>query len=79
MRCRHIRQSQLPSATDDLMAAGLGNSTRPTSSFMALWSAAMDTRMKAGDRCSPAAAQNGAAIGSLAAKVLSGDTARGSQ
>jgi uncharacterized protein (DUF1501 family) len=41
-----------------------------------LWSAAMDTRMKAGDPMQSGGGQNGAATGALAAKMLAGDGAR---
>ena len=67
-------QSQLPSPTDDLLS-------RVTALYASdqqlhgLWSSAMDTRMKAGDAME-AGGQNGAAIGSLAAKMLAGDGAR---
>jgi uncharacterized protein (DUF1501 family) len=68
-------QSQLPSPTDDLL-------TRVSALYASdqqlhgLWSAAMDTRMKARDQMGGGGAQNGAAIGSLAAKMLAGDGAR---
>lgn len=68
-------QSQLPSATDDLMAR-VSALYAPDQQLHGLWSAAMDTRMKAGDSVQSGGGQNGAAIGSLAAKVLSGDGAR---
>ncbi|MFL6720609.1 MAG: DUF1501 domain-containing protein [Sphingomonas sp.] len=67
--------SQLPSPTDDLL-------TRVSSLYAgdqqlhALWSAAMDTRMKAGASMQAAGGQNGAATGALAARMLSGDGAR---
>ena len=67
-------QSQLPSPTDDLL-------TRVSALYAGdqqlhgLWSAAMDTRMKAGDPMQ-GGGQNGAAIGSLAAKMLAGEGAR---
>ena len=67
--------SQLPSPSDDLMA-------RVTSLYEGdpqlheLWSAAMDTRMKAGDPMQGAGGQRGAATGALAAKMLLGDGAR---
>src|SRR5438067_4190639 len=68
-------QSQLPSPTDDLL-------TRVSALYASdqqlhgLWSAAMDTRMKAGDPMQGGGGQNGAAIGALAAKMLAGDGAR---
>jgi len=68
-------QSQLPSATDDLMAR-VSALYAPDQQLHGLWSAAMDTRMKAGNSMQSGGGQNGAAIGSLAAKMLSGDGAR---
>jgi len=68
-------QSQLPSATDDLMAR-VSALYAPDQQLHGLWSAAMDTRMKAGDSMQSGGGQNGAAIGSLAAKMLSGNGAR---
>jgi len=68
-------QSQLPSPTDDLL-------TRVSALYASdqqlhgLWSAAMDTRMKAGDPMQAGNGQNGAAVGALAAKMLGGDGAR---
>jgi uncharacterized protein (DUF1501 family) len=68
-------QSQLPSPTHDLL-------TRVSALYAGdqqlhgLWSAAMDTRMKAGDPMQAGGGQNGAAIGALAAKMLAGDGAR---
>lgn len=68
-------QSQLPTATDDLMG-------RVSALYAAdpqlheLWSAAMDTRAKAGDPMQASGGQNGSVIGSMAAKMLSGDGAR---
>lgn len=68
-------QSQLPSPTDDLL-------TRVSALYAGdeqlhgLWNEAMDTRMKAGDPMQRGGGQNGAAVGSLAAKMLSGDGAR---
>ena len=67
--------SQLPSPTDDLLA-------RVTSLYEAdpqlheLWTAAMDTRMKAGGPMQSGGGQRGAATGALAAKMLLGDGAR---
>jgi len=68
-------QSQLPSATDDLMAR-VSALYAPDQQLHGLWSAAMDTRKKAGNSLQSGGGQNGAAIGSLAAKMLSGDGAR---
>jgi uncharacterized protein (DUF1501 family) len=67
--------SQLPSPTDDLLA-------RVTSLYEgdpqlhALWSAALATRMKAGEPMQAGGGQKGAATGALAAKMLTGDGAR---
>jgi len=68
-------QSQLPSATDDLMAR-VSALYASDQQLHGLWNAAMDTRMKGGDSMQAGGRQNGATIGSLAAKVLSGDGAR---
>jgi len=68
-------QSQLPSATDDLMAR-VSALYASDQQLHGLWSAAMDTRMKAGDPMQAGGGQSGAAIGALAAKMLSGDGAR---
>jgi uncharacterized protein (DUF1501 family) len=67
--------SQLPSPSDDLLA-------RVTALYQAdqqlheLWTAAMDTRVKAGDTMQSGGGQRGAATGALAAKMLLGDGAR---
>jgi uncharacterized protein (DUF1501 family) len=63
--------SALPSASDGLLArvAGLYESDQQ---LHALWSAAMETRMTAGDLAS-GAGQNGAATGALVAKLLAGE------
>jgi uncharacterized protein (DUF1501 family) len=67
--------SQLPSPSDDLL-------TRVTSLYQsdeqlhALWTAAMDTRMKAGDSMQAGGGPKGAATGALAARMLTGDGAR---
>jgi uncharacterized protein (DUF1501 family) len=67
--------SQLPSPSDDLLA-------RVTSLYEGdpqlheLWTAAMDTRMKAGNPMQSGGGQRGAATGALAAKMLLGDGAR---
>ena len=68
-------QSQLPSATDDLMSR-VSALYAGDQQLHGLWSAAMDTRMKAGDTMGGGGGQNGAAIGALAARMLSGDGAR---
>jgi len=68
--------SQLPSPSDDLLTrvSALYESDRQ---LHALWSAAMDTRMKAGNPMQAAGGgQKGAATGALAAKMLLGDGAR---
>jgi len=67
-------QSQLPSPTDDLLAR-VSALYAGDQQLHGLWSAAMDTRMKAGDPVQ-GGGQNGAAIGALAAKMLAGDGAR---
>jgi uncharacterized protein (DUF1501 family) len=68
-------ESQLAKPTDDLLmrVSGLYASDQQ---LHGLWSAAMDTRMKAGDPMQAGGRQNGAAIGALAAKMLGGDGAR---
>jgi uncharacterized protein (DUF1501 family) len=68
-------ESQLAKPTDDLLmrVSGLYASDQQ---LHGLWSAAMDTRMKAGDPMQAGGGQNGAAIGALAAKMLAGDGAR---
>ena len=68
-------QSQLPGPTDDLMTR-VSALYASDEQLRGLWNAAMDTRMKAGDTMQSGGGQNGAAIGSLAAKMLSGDGAR---
>jgi uncharacterized protein (DUF1501 family) len=67
--------SQLPSPSDDLMArvTALYESDQQ---LHLLWTAAMETRMKAGDPMQAGGGQNGAATGALAAKMLGGDGAR---
>ena len=68
--------SQLPSPSDDLLArvAALYEGDQQ---LHALWTAAMDTRMKAGDPMQAGGGgQKGAATGALAAKMLLGDGAR---
>lgn len=67
-------QSQLPSASDDLMSR-VSTLYARDEQLHGLWSAAMDTRMKAGDPMQ-GGAQNGATTGALAAKMLAGDGAR---
>jgi uncharacterized protein (DUF1501 family) len=67
--------SQLPSPSDDLLArvTALYESDEQ---LHALWTAAMETRMKIGDPMQASSGQKGAATGTLAAKMLSGDGAR---
>lgn len=66
---------QLPSPSDDLLArvTSLYESDRE---LHALWSAAMDTRSKAGNAMQAGGGQKGAATGMLAAKMLLGEGAR---
>jgi uncharacterized protein (DUF1501 family) len=66
--------AQIAKPTDDLLTrvAALYASDQQ---LHGLWSAAMDTRMKAGDPMQ-GGGQNGAAVGALAAKMLSADGAR---
>jgi uncharacterized protein (DUF1501 family) len=67
--------SQLPSPSDDLLSR-VSALYDPDQQLHALWTAAMDTRMKAGGRMEAVAGQKGAATGALAAKMLLGDGAR---
>lgn len=67
--------SQLPSPTDDLMAR-VGALYEKDQQLHELWSAALDTRMKAGDSMQGGGGQRGAATGALAANMLLGDGAR---
>ena len=67
--------SQLPSPSDDLLArVGALYETDPQ--LHELWTAAIETRMKAGDAMQSGGGQKGAATGALAAKMLLGDGAR---
>jgi uncharacterized protein (DUF1501 family) len=63
--------SALPGASDDLMTR-VGKLYEGDVQLHGLWSAAMETRMTAGDLAS-GTAQNGAATGALAAKLLTGE------
>lgn len=63
--------SALPSASDDLMDR-VSRLYESDQQLHALWMAALETRMTAGD-LTAGAGQNGAATGSLAAKLLVGD------
>jgi uncharacterized protein (DUF1501 family) len=62
--------SALPGASEDLMTR-VGKLYEGDQQLHGLWNAAMETRMTAGDLAS-GTAQNGAATGALAAKLLSG-------
>jgi uncharacterized protein (DUF1501 family) len=64
--------SSLPGASDDLLAR-VSKLYENDQQLHRLWSAAMETRMSAGDLAA-AGGQNGAATGALAAKLLSGDS-----
>jgi len=64
--------SALPSASDDLLAR-VANLYESDAQLHGLWSAAMETRMSAGDLAATGG-QNGAATGALAAKLLTGDS-----
>jgi uncharacterized protein (DUF1501 family) len=64
--------SALPGASDDLMSR-VGKLYESDQQLHGLWNAAMETRMAAGDLAS-GTAQNGAATGALAAKLLSGES-----
>jgi uncharacterized protein (DUF1501 family) len=64
--------SALPSASDDLLAR-VSKLYENDQQLHMLWSAAMETRMSAGDLAA-AGGQNGAATGALAAKLLTGDS-----
>ena len=63
--------SKLPSPSDDLLAR-VGKLYEADQQLHALWNAAMETRMTAGDVSVTAAGQNGHATGELAAKMLAG-------
>src|SRR5437763_2011028 len=67
--------SQLPSPSDDLLAR-VTALYEDDQQLHALWSAALDTRMKAGDTMQAGGGQKGAATGALAAKMLSDQGAR---
>lgn len=61
--------SKLPQASDDLLAR-VSALYAPDQQLHALWAAAMETRMTAGDL---AGGRNGAEVGAIAAKLLAGD------
>jgi uncharacterized protein (DUF1501 family) len=67
--------SQLPSPSDDLLAR-VGALYESDQQLHALWTAAIDTRMKAGNAMQGGGGPKGAATGALAAKMLLGDGAR---
>jgi uncharacterized protein (DUF1501 family) len=67
--------SQLPSPSDDLLAR-VGALYESDQQLHALWTAAIDTRLKAGGGMQGGGGQKGAATGALAAKMLLGDGAR---
>lgn len=67
--------SQLPSPSDDLLAR-VGALYESDHQLHGLWSAAMDTRMQAGNSLQPGGGQKGVATGMLAAKMLLGDGVR---
>jgi uncharacterized protein (DUF1501 family) len=68
--------SQLPKPTDDLLAR-VGALYESDQQLHGLWTAAMETRMKAADQMSGGSGgQKGAATGALAARMLLGDGAR---
>ena len=67
--------SQLPSPTDDLLTR-VGALYEHDVQLHGLWTAAMETRMRAGGTMQAGGGQKGAATGALAAKMLSGEGAR---
>jgi len=67
--------SQLPSPSDDLLAR-VTSLYEGDQQLHALWSAALDTRMRAGGPMQAKGGAKGAAMGALAAKMLVGDGAR---
>jgi uncharacterized protein (DUF1501 family) len=67
--------SQLASPSDDLLTR-VGALYENDRQLHALWTAAIDTRMKAGNAMQVGGGQKGAATGALAAKMLLGDGAR---
>jgi uncharacterized protein (DUF1501 family) len=67
--------SQLPSPSDDLLAR-VGALYESDQQLHGLWTAAMETRMRAGGGMQAGGGQKGAATGALAAKMLTGDAAR---
>jgi uncharacterized protein (DUF1501 family) len=67
--------SRLPSPSDDLFARVAALYERDEQ-LHALWTAAMETRTKAGEAMPAGGSQRGAATGALAARMLLGDGAR---
>jgi uncharacterized protein (DUF1501 family) len=67
--------SQLPSPSDDLLAR-VSSLYENDGQLHALWTAALDTRMKAGDAMQAGGGQKGAATGALAAQMLGPDGSR---
>ena len=67
--------SQLPSPSEDLLAR-VSALYEGDPQLHDLWTAALDTRMKAGDPMQAGGGPMGAATGALAAKMLGGDGAR---
>ena len=67
--------SALPTPSDDLLAR-VSALYEKDHQLHELWSAALDTRMKAGDFMQAGGGRRGAATGELAAKMLLGDGAR---
>lgn len=67
--------SQLPSPSEDLLAR-VSALYESDPQLHELWSAALDTRMKAGNPMQAGGGPKGAATGALAAKMLLGDGAR---
>jgi uncharacterized protein (DUF1501 family) len=67
--------SALPSPSDDLLAR-VGALYQGDQQLHALWTAALDTRMKAGDAMQAGGGRKGQATGTLAARMLLGDGAR---
>jgi uncharacterized protein (DUF1501 family) len=79
LRGRHevssYASSQLPSPTDDLLAR-VTSLYESDQQLHALWSAALETRMKAGASMQSGGGQKGSATGALAAKMLAADGSR---
>lgn len=67
--------SALPDASDDLLAR-VAAMYEPDAQLHGLWTQAMQTRSLAGDAAGGGAGRNGAALGTLAARLLADDGAR---